>query len=115
MDTTHDGIHRQGHTIKIHTPCNIHREFYTINQYQVFKRLHRKNCAECQKCKGMTFITQQYTTIEDKLHNKKDKAKNIEKCQKKLEKNKYLQTQQKIYEEEAKNLNNVAFQTTPSG
>jgi len=97
MDNTHDGIHRQGDTIKLHSPCGIHREFHNVKQLTLFNRLHKKNCEECNLLNGgMAIIPQQYTTLENKKSNKKIKAMNENYNVKKMNKNKILKNAERL-------------------
>lgn len=97
MDNTHDGIHREGDTIKLHSPCGIHREFHTVKQLTLFNRLHKKNCEECKKLDGgIALLPQQYTTLENKKSNKKTKALNERYNIKKANRNKVLTNAERI-------------------
>ena len=89
MDSTHDGIHREGNTIKLHSSCGIHREFNTFKQFDLFVKLHRRKCDICAKDSGdVNIVPQQYTTLENKKVDKSTKAWNEHQCAKARKKNK---------------------------
>ena len=77
MDTTHDGIHRQGNTFKLHSKCGIAREFNTMKQFNLFVRLHKKKCELCKLDNDkFVVVPQQYTKLEEKKNNKATKVYN---------------------------------------
>tara|TARA_R110000787_G_scaffold91211_1_gene192472 strand:- start:21 stop:341 length:321 start_codon:yes stop_codon:yes gene_type:complete len=77
MDSTHDGIHREGNTFKLHSKCGIHREFNTMKQFNLFCRLHKKKCDICKNdTDELVILPQQYTTLENKKNDRSTKVYN---------------------------------------
>mgnify|MGYP003660083545 FL=1 len=77
MDLTHDGIHREGNTFKLHSKCGINREFNTMKQFNLFCRLHKKKCEICKTdTDPLVILPQQYTTLENKKNDRSTKVYN---------------------------------------
>ena len=91
-NTTSDGIHRSGNTVKLHTTCGIHREFNNIKTMHMFKKLHCKKCESCKNVKNtdMLIIPQTYTTLENKLTDKKCKSQNTDVNERIIKNSKFL-------------------------